>query len=149
MQPKRHPLDGFIYHPALCHLAPGATIPAFLEAAARRDRGEEQEASRGQDGKRDESVTRASHRTMLHLPLTPAHLMTAYAAFVRKAVTVVTFGWRGRTRRPRLDPTLGALRTTGLFVRPHALHRRDDVAGGGESQLVPATLVVADSSHRH
>ena len=145
MQPKQHPLDGFIYHSALCQLAPGATIPAFLEAAARRDRGEEQEASRGQDGKRDESVTRASHRTMLHLPLTPAHILTAYAAFVRKAVTVVTFGWRSRTR---LDPTLGALRTTGLFVRPHALHRRADVAGGGESQLVPATLVVAGPSHR-
>ena len=148
MQPKRHPLDGFIYHPALCHLAPGATIPAFLEAAAGRDRCEEQEASRSQDNKRDESVTRASHRTMLHLPLTPAHIMTGYAAFVRKAVTVVTFGWRRRTPRPCLDPALGTLRTTGLFVRPHALHRREDVAGGGESQLVPATLVVADPSLR-
>jgi hypothetical protein len=148
MQPKRHPLDGFIYHPALCHLAPGATIPAFLEAAARRDRCEEQEASRGQDSKRDESVTRASHRTMLHLPLTPAHILTAYAAFVRKAVTVVTFGWRNRTRRRRLDPTLGALRTTGLFVRPHALHWREDVADGGDSQLMPATLIITDPSHR-
>jgi hypothetical protein len=148
MQPKRHPLDGFIYHPALSHLAPAATIPAFLEAAAGRDRCEEKEASRGQDSKRDESVSRASHRTILHLPLTPAHLLTTYAAFLRKAVTVVTFGWRSRTRRPRLDPALGTLRTTGLFVRPHALHWREDVAGGGESQLVPATLVVADPSHR-
>ena len=148
MQPKRHPLDGFIYHPALCHLAPGATIPAFLEAAAQRDRCEEQEASRGQDSKRGESVTRASHRTMLHLPLTPADLLAAYAAFVRKAVTVVTFGWRGRARRARLDPAVGALRNTGLFVRPHALRRHEDDAGGGDSQLMPATLVIADPSRR-
>jgi len=148
MQPKRHPLDGFIYHPALYHLAPVASIPAFLEAAARRDGCEEQEISRGQDSKRGESVTRASHRTMLHLPLTPAHLLTTYAAFVRKAVTVVTFGWRSRTRRRRLDPTLGALRTTGLFVRPHALRWHEDAAGSGESQLVPARIVVTNPSQR-
>lgn len=148
MPPKPPPMDNFIYHPAFCHLARAAAIQATIEAAARRDGREEQETSPGQDNKRDESATRASHRTALHLPLTPAHILTAYAAFVRKAVTVVTFGWRNRTRRARLDPTLGALRTTGLFVRPHAHHWREDVADGGESHLVPATVVVADPSHR-
>ena len=145
MQPRRHPLDGFIYHPALSHLAPVASIPAIVEAVARRDGREEQETSPGQDKR---GATRASHRTTLHLPLTPAHILAAYAAFIGKAVTVVTFGWRNRTRRRRLDPTLGALRTTGLFVRPHALPWREDIAGGGESQLVPATVVVANPSHR-
>ena len=36
MQSSRHPLDDFIYHPALCHLTPGATIPAIVEASVRR-----------------------------------------------------------------------------------------------------------------
>jgi hypothetical protein len=72
-------------------------------------------------------------------------IWAAYASLVRKAVTNVTVAGRRQCRRLRLDPAVGALRNTGLFVRPHPLRWRDDAADGGESQLVP-TPVVTDPS---
>jgi hypothetical protein len=131
MQPNRHPFDDFIYHPAFCQLARSCDT---------------REASPGQDRGHDESTARPSLRAALHLPPTPANIVTAYAAFVRKAVTVVTFAWRRRTRRARLDPAVGALRDTGLFVRPRELHGREDAAGDGESRLVPAAVVITNPS---
>jgi hypothetical protein len=158
MQPKRHPLDDFIYHPAFCHLARGAAIPAIIEASTRRDSREDFGASRSQGGEDDKSTARPAWHAMgqrlaalmvtLHLPRPRVNIRTAYATIVPKAVTLVTFVCRSRTRRARLDPTVGALRNTGLFVRSNALRRLGDEAGGSESQLMPANIVVTNPSHR-
>ena len=157
MQPRPHPLDDFIYHPAFCHLAQAAALHAIIEAAARRDSHDDRDASRSQGGENDESMVRAPRRslgqrlatlrTTLHLPLPRVNIRAAYAVVVPKAVTIITFAWRGRARRARLDPAVGALRNTGLFVRPHALRRHEDDADGGSSQLMPA-IVITNPSHR-
>ena len=157
MPPRPHAMDNFIYHPAFCHLARAAAIQATIEAAARRDSHDDRAASRRQGGEDDESITRAPRRslgqrlatlrTTLHLPLPRVNVRAAYAVVVPKAVTIITFAWRGWARRARLDPAVGALRNTGLFVRPHALRRQEDDADGGSSQLMPA-IVITDPSHR-
>jgi hypothetical protein len=158
MPPRPHPMDNFIYHPAFCHLARAAAIQATIEASMRRDSDYDSDASRRQRGEHDESMARAPRRslgqrlatlgTTLHLSLPRVNIRPAYAVVVSKAVTIITFAWRGRARRARLDPAVGALRNTGLFVRPHALRRHEDDACGGDSQLMPATLVITDPSHR-
>jgi hypothetical protein len=92
------------------------------------DRRADREASSGQGDEPGESIAR------------PA-IWATYASFVRKAVMFVTLA----RRRPRLDPAVGALRDTGLFVRPHPPRWRDDEAGDRGSQFVP-TPVVTDPS---
>jgi hypothetical protein len=72
-------------------------------------------------------------------------IWAAYASLARKAVTNVTVARRRQIRRLRLDAAVGALRNTGLFVRPHPLRWCDDAADGGESQLVPTSVVAAPS----
>ena len=156
MQPRPHPLDDFIYHPAFCHLARAAALQATIEAAARRDSQDDRDASRSQGGEDDESMVRAPRRslgqrlatlrTTLHLPLPRVNIRAAYALVVSKAVTIITFAWRGRARRARLDPAVGALRNTGLFVRPHGLRQREEMADIGDARLEPAAAVVTDAS---
>ena len=144
MQPKRHPIDEFAYHPIFCHLASNAAV----EASARRDR-------REACGEIEESATppveRASKRQVaataaLRLRLPRADRAAAYAALARWAVTLVTKAWRRLAPRPRLDPAVGALRNSGLFLRPRARRDNDD-ADGDPAGLVPATVVVRESSH--
>jgi len=158
MQPKPHPMDHFIYHPAFCHLVRGAAIPATIEASMRRDSHEDRDAWRSQGREDDESIASAPRRsigqrlaalrTTLHLPLPRVNIRAAYAVVAPKAVTFITFAWRGWTRRTPLDPAIGALRNTGLFVRPHALRWHEDEAGGSDSQLMPAPVAVTHPSHR-
>jgi len=90
------------------------------------------EASSGQGEETGASIVRPAIRA-------------AYASLVRKAVIIVTLARRRQVRRPRLDPTVGVLRETGLFVRPHPLRWRDDETGDGGSQLVPTPAVIDPS----
>jgi hypothetical protein len=157
MQPKRHPIDDFIHHPALSHLAPGASIPSLVEEAVQRRRRTECEPSRGPDAEGDSSAAGPAWRVLgqrlaglratLTLPLPRINIRGAYNDVVRRAVTLVTFAWRRPTRRVRLDPALGTLRNSGLFLRPHAFRQRDDAAGD-ESGLVPAALLTTPSHKR-
>jgi hypothetical protein len=154
MQRKPHPLDLFIYHSAFCHLAPGAAIAEIVEASMRRDRHEDCEVSGCQNGE-DDILFPARHtmgrrlatlRATLRLSLPWVNIRTAYAAIAAKAVTVITFAWRHRTRRAPLDPAVGTLRNTGLFVRPHAHCRHEEMADIGDARLEPAAAVVTDAS---
>jgi len=155
MQPKPRRLGEFISPAAFCHLAPRAAI---IEAATRRDRREDRHVSRSLRGEDDERIASAPRRSIgqrlatlratLHLPPPRVNIRAAYAAVVRKAVTLVTFAWRGRTRGARLDPAVGALRNTGLFVRPPAPGGREDETGGGEARLMPAAVAVTNPSQK-
>lgn len=154
MQRKPHLLEPFIYHSAFCHLAPGATIPEIVEAAMRGERRDDCDASGCRDGD-DDILIPARHtmgrrvaalRATLRLSLPWVNIRTAYAAIAAKAVTVITFAWRDRTRRAPLDPAVGTLRNTGLFVRPHGLRRREAMADIGDARLEPAAAVVTDAS---
>src|SRR5262249_45387054 len=123
MQPNRQPLDDFIHHPALSHLAPGASIPSIVEDAVQRRRRADCELSGGADDEGDSSAAGPEWRTVgqrlaglratLTLPLPRINIRRAYRALIRRTVTLVTFGWRGPTRRVRLDPALGTLRNSG------------------------------------
>jgi len=154
MQRKPHLLEPFIYHSAFCHLAPGAAIPEIVEAAMRRERRDDCELSGCRDGD-DDILLPARHtmgrrlaalRATLRLSLPWVNIRTAYAAIAAKAVTVITFAWRDRTRRARLDPAVGTLRNTGLFVRPHGLRQREAMADIGDARLEPAAAAVTDAS---
>jgi hypothetical protein len=157
MQPKRHPIDDFIHHPALSHLVPGASIPSLVEAAVQRRRRTDSELSGGRDAEGDGSAAGPAWRALgqrlaglratLALPLPRINIRRAYSDVVLKAVTLVTFPWRRPTRRVRLDPVLGTLRNSGLFVRPRASRQRDDAAGD-ESGLVPVALLTTPSHKR-
>jgi len=118
VQPKRNPLDDFIYHPALSHMAPGAQIPAIIELSIGNPRTEcELPSSRGDDG--DESIPRRASPVLgrglaglgatLRLPLPWVDIGKAYSEAVRKTVTLVTVAWHGSTRRAHLDSSLGTL----------------------------------------
>jgi hypothetical protein len=155
MQPERHSVENFMFHPAC--LAWRAATTAMSEAAAQSDRREEREAARTREGEDDRTIAPpARHavgrrRAAPRLPLPLVTMRTAYAAFIGAAVTAVTFAWRGRARPARLDPAVGALRDSGLFVRSHAFRLHADEADGGDAQLVPAAAFVTDasqSSHR-
>lgn len=157
MRPKRHPLDDFIHHPALSHLVPGASIPSILEMAVQGRRRADSERPGGLDGGGDTSTAGPAWRALRQrlaglkatptLPLPRINIRTAYRAVVRRAVTLVTFAWRRPARRVRLDPALGTLRNSGLFLRPHASRQRDDAAGD-ETGLVPAALLTTPSHKR-
>jgi len=154
MQRKPHSLDPFIYHSAFCHLAPGAAIAEIVEASMRRDRHEDREVSGCRDGKENIRISArqtmgrrlAALRATLRLSLPWVNIRTAYAAIAAKAVTVITIAWRDRTRRAPLDPAVGTLRNTGLFVRPHGLRQREEMADIGDARLEPAAAVVTDAS---
>lgn len=151
MQRKPHPLEPFIYHSAFCHLAPGAAIPEIVEAAMRRERRDDGELSDCRGGDDDIPIPArhtmgrrvAALRATLRLSLPWVNIRTAYAAIAAKAVTVVTFAWRGRAR---LDPAVGTLRHSGLFMRPHTLRWGADAAGIGEARLEPTAAIVTDAS---
>jgi hypothetical protein len=64
MQPKPHPMDLFTYHPAFCHLARGAAIPAIIEASMRKDSREDRGVSRSQASEDDKSTARPGWRTI-------------------------------------------------------------------------------------
>jgi hypothetical protein len=157
MQPNRQPLDDFIHHPALSHLAPGASIPSIVEDAVQRRRRADCELSGGVDDEGDSSAAGPEWRTVgqrlaglratLTLPLPRIDIRQAYSALIRWTVTLVTLAWRGPARRVRLDPALGTLRNSGLFLRPHASRQRDDDAGD-ESGLVPAALLTTPTQKR-
>lgn len=154
MQRKPHLLDPFICHSAFCHLAPGAAIAEIVEASMRRERRDDCDASGCRDD--EESIRISARHTMgrrlaalratLRLSLPWVNIRTAYAAIAAKAVTVITFAWRDRTRRARLDPAVGALRNTGLFVRSHGLRQHEAMADSGDARLEPAAAVVTDAS---
>ena len=77
MQSRRHPLDDFIYHPALCHLTPGATIPAIVEASVRRKCSHD-------------------HEEAARFVAPRIGILRTYGAAVRKTVTRVTSMLAGR-----------------------------------------------------
>jgi len=146
MRPKRHPSSDVIDHPLFCHLAPGAAVVASFEASAQRGRracGEDEESAIPPAGTAAGGCF-AALRAAFRLPLPRVDTAAAYAALVARAVTIVTVAGR-RVRRPRLDPTVGALRNTGLFMRPHAVRARDDETGDAAG-LVPAAGIVATPS---
>jgi hypothetical protein len=145
MQPKRHAIDGFIGNPLFCHFARSAAVVESIEALARRDTGNEEDESATPPAEHAAIGRFAALRAALRLPLPRVDNAAAYAALLAKAVTIVTVAWRRRARGPRLDPAVGALRNTGLFLRPHAVRARDDAAGGAAG-LVPAESFVATSS---
>ncbi|HUL10003.1 MAG TPA: hypothetical protein VLV76_26975 [Candidatus Acidoferrum sp.] len=147
MRPKRHPSSDVIDHPLFCHLAPGAAVVASIEASARRDgrtaRGEDEENATPPAGPAAGGCFAALRAALRLLPRVDS--AAAYAALAARAVTFVTSAWRGRAGAPRLDPAVGALRNTGLFLRPHPVRARDD-ADDGAAGLVPAIAIVANPS---
>jgi hypothetical protein len=156
MRSKRLPISDVIDHPLFCHLAPSAAVVASIEASARRDgrtaRGEDEENATPPAGPAAGgcfaapwAASWAVLRAAFRLPLPRVDSATAYAVLLRKAVTIVTLAWPRRARGPRLDPAVGALRNTGLFLRPHAVRARDD-ATEAPAGLVPAPTFVANPS---
>jgi len=148
MRPKPRPIDDVIGHPLFCHLAASAAVVASFEALARKHRhaacGEDEESATPPAGHAAGGCF-AALRAALRLPLPRVDSAAAYASMAAKAVTFVTVAWRRRARGPRLDPAIGALRNTGLFMRPHAVRARDDEAGDAAG-LVPAAGIVATPS---
>jgi hypothetical protein len=145
MRAKRHPINDGIDHPLFCHLAASAAVVASFEALARKHGhaacGEDEASATFPTGPAAGGCF-AALRAALRLPRVDS--ATAYAALVAKAVTFVTVACR-RTRGPRLDPAVGALRNTGLFVRPHAVRAGDD-PDDGAARLVPSAVIVATPS---
>ena len=131
MQPKPHPMDYFIYHPAFCHLAPRRDDPGDHRGIdAKRPASARSPAARAakrqsiaRPGRHTIDQRLAALRATLRLPLPRVNIRTTYAAIAAKAVTVVTFVAAGLPRAPG-RPSGG----TGLFVR--RMLPREDVRVG-------------------
>jgi hypothetical protein len=94
MQPKGHPLENIIDPPTLYRLAPGAAIPAIVEAWARRDgycRPSWRTISR--------DVAILGAKLLARLP--PRNDREDYTAIASNAVTSVTTAWVATTPSPK------------------------------------------------
>jgi hypothetical protein len=104
MQPKRHPTEDLFLHPVFLAWSAATAV------SARRDRREERGLPRRQGGEGQKAVAPAArhavgpHLAALRQPLSLVDMRTAYAAFLREAVTAITLVWRRRTRRLTARP---------------------------------------------
>ena len=104
MQPKRHPTEDLFLHPVF------VAWSAATAASARRDRREERGVPRRQGGEDEKGVPPTArhavgpHLAALRQPLSLVNRRTAYAAFLREAVTAITLVWRRPTRRLTARP---------------------------------------------